>query len=95
MSQCSSSWVVILKSEKDRGSLADVICLDPTIDTGELYESAKIVINTSHFSCIDGWVCSQLEGKFYDVHIREIGWESIPLWKYNLMNVPGYSTLTN
>ena len=68
------------KSGNIRG---DVVCFDHATFGEESFEYAKILIDTTYFPFSEGWVSLLLNGKIFDIHVKEIGWDIINLFRKN------------
>ena len=53
------------------------------------FNSAKILINTCFLQIIQRWIVLLINGKCFDVYVRELGNECVALW--NVDNCQNYS----
>ena len=55
------------------------VCCDSNTSQAESFEAAKILIDSTCFQFIKGWVSLILEGKIFDIHVMEVEREGFQL----------------
>ena len=57
-----------------------VVCLDELTEAGKSFSTARMLIDTCLWQNIQGWVYFSIDGKGYDVYVKEVGLECYSQW---------------
>ena len=59
----------------------NVICFDNKTSKGLAFNSAKILVDSCIFQYIQQWIVCLVDGKAFDVYVKEVSFDYVNLWK--------------